>query len=130
FLYPRGCPRGRRHDRCGACAPPGPAAKRPTRELGRATRCAPLFGLAPCGVYRAAPVTRGAGGLLPHRFTLTGAGGEPPAQAVCFLWHFPSRHRDWVLPSAAPCGVRTFLSPDLLRAATIRFTPTTRDRKR
>jgi len=30
------------------------------------------LGLAPGGVYRATPVTRGAGGLLPHRFTLTG----------------------------------------------------------
>jgi len=31
---------------------------------------APLFGLAPVGVYRAGPVTRAAGGLLHHRFTL------------------------------------------------------------
>ena len=31
----------------------------------------PLFGLAPGGVYRASPVTRAAGALLPHRFTLT-----------------------------------------------------------
>ena len=30
-----------------------------------------LLGLAPGGVYRATPVTRSAGGLLPHRFTLT-----------------------------------------------------------
>jgi hypothetical protein len=30
-----------------------------------------LLGLAPGGVYRATPVTRGAGGLLHHRFTLT-----------------------------------------------------------
>src|SRR5262249_3830771 len=30
-----------------------------------------LFGLAPDGVYRADPVTRVAGELLPHRFTLT-----------------------------------------------------------
>src|SRR3954452_8551465 len=32
-----------------------------------------LLGLAPGGVYRAAPVTWGAGGLLHHRFTLTPA---------------------------------------------------------
>ena len=32
-------------------------------------------------------------------------------EAVCFLWHFPSRHRDWELPSALPWGVRTFLRP-------------------
>ncbi len=31
------------------------------------------FDLAPGGVYRATPVTRGAGALLPHRFTLTAA---------------------------------------------------------
>ncbi len=31
-----------------------------------------LLDLAPGGVYLAAPVTRGAGGLLHHRFTLTG----------------------------------------------------------
>jgi hypothetical protein len=34
-----------------------------------------LLGLAPGGVYRAIPVTRDAGGLLPHRFTLTGPFG-------------------------------------------------------
>jgi len=30
-------------------------------------------------------------------------------KAVCFLWHFPSRHRDSVLRSTLPCGARTFL---------------------
>jgi hypothetical protein len=30
-------------------------------------------------------------------------------RAVCFLLHFPSRHRDSVLWSTLPCGVRTFL---------------------
>src|SRR5690606_27760589 len=46
----------------------------PARATGS---LAALLGLAPGGVYRATPVTRGAGGLLPHRFTLTGsqAGG-------------------------------------------------------
>src|SRR3989338_2973154 len=63
-------------------------------------------------------------GSYPTVSPLPGPEAEPPAQAVCFLWHFPSRHRDWVLPSAMPCGVRTFLSPDAIRAATIRFTPT------
>jgi len=29
--------------------------------------------------------------------------------AVCFLWHFPSGHPAWVLPSTVLCGVRTFL---------------------
>ncbi len=32
--------------------------------------------------------------------------------AVSFLWHFPSRRRDWALPSILPCGARTFLPPD------------------
>jgi len=42
-----------------------------------------LFGLAPGGVYRAGPVTRAAGELLPHRFTLTAR----DRAAVSFLWH-------------------------------------------
>src|SRR6185295_4494102 len=52
--------------------PRGVRRLRPTRELGRATLERSLSGLAPGGVYRAAPVTRRAGGLLHHRFTLTG----------------------------------------------------------
>ena len=52
---------------------------RPTRKLGRAVlerlrrhrRTDAPLGLASGGVYRAAPVTRRAGGLLRHRFTLT-----------------------------------------------------------
>lgn len=45
--------------------------QRPTRMLGRAALKRTLYGLAPSGVYLAAPVTRGTGGLLHHRFTLT-----------------------------------------------------------
>jgi len=45
--------------------------ERSTRELGRAALERSLFDLAPGGVYRAAPVTRCAGGLLHHPFTLT-----------------------------------------------------------
>ena len=46
--------------------------KRPTQEL-RADHptFAPLFGLAPGGVYQAPDVTIETGELLPHRFTLT-----------------------------------------------------------
>ena len=40
---------------------------------GRRLTAAVLLDLAPGGVYRATPVTRGAGGLLHHRFTLTSA---------------------------------------------------------
>ena len=52
--------------------------QQPTRRATGAGRPEParrqdalLFGLAPDGVYRAKPVTRPAGELLPHRFTLT-----------------------------------------------------------
>src|ERR671916_3134319 len=65
--------------------------------------------LAPGGVYRAAPVTRCAGGLLHHRFTLTGrvSGEAPPA--VCSLWHCPAGHPGSLLTTTLPCGARTFL---------------------
>ena len=70
----------------------------------------PLFGLAPGGVYLASSVTTGAGELLPHPFTLTRRNRQTPfPQAVSFLWHFPSRRRDWALPSTLSCGARTFL---------------------
>jgi hypothetical protein len=46
---------------------------------------APLFGLAPCGVYIAAPVTRRAGVLLPHRFTLASLAFTPGREAD---WRF------------------------------------------
>ncbi len=52
--------------------------KQPTRKETEADRRRPLFkansflfGLAPDGVYQARPVTRPAGELLPHLFTLT-----------------------------------------------------------
>ena len=72
---------------------------------GRRLAATALLGLAPGGVYRATPVTRGAGGLLPHRFTLTG----PMRSAVCFLWHCPAGHPGLPLTTTLPCGVRTFL---------------------
>ena len=43
--------------------------------IGRAVL--PLLGLAPGGVCKATRVTPSAGALLPHRFTLTCAAGEP-----------------------------------------------------
>ena len=45
--------------------------KQPTRKHGRAVLNAPLFGLAPGGVYLASDVTAEPGELLPHPFTLT-----------------------------------------------------------
>ena len=56
--------------------------KRPTRELGRATLNALLFGLAPSGVCRASDVTTGAGELLPHRFTLTSGNKRSPRRSA------------------------------------------------
>ena len=78
---------------------------------------ASLFGLAPGGVYLASPVTRGTGALLPHRFTLTRCSFEH--RAVYFLWHFPSRHRDSMLWSTLPCGVRTFLQVNQVNPAIV-----------
>jgi len=58
-----------------------------------------LLGLAPGGVCLARPVTRPAGELLPHRFTLTLRLGCPGPMAVCFLLHFPWPRGRWVLPT-------------------------------
>lgn len=82
--------------------------KQPTRALGRAALERTLHGLAPDGVYRAAPVTRHAGGLLHHLFTLTRA-----RRAVYFLWHFPAGFPEWALPTIQLCGARTFLETRL-----------------
>src|SRR5690606_24434626 len=79
---------------------------RATLKRLRSSRGREPFGLAPGGVYRATPVTRGAGGLLHHRFTLTPRGVR---EAVCFLWHFPAGHPGLPLATTLPCGVRTFL---------------------
>jgi len=88
---------------------------RPTREhpraAGRGTRpLAPLFGLAPGGVYPAADCYQRRGALLPHLFTLTarlrGVGGlisvalsvgsRPPG----VTWHPALRSPDF--PPTAP----------------------------
>jgi len=49
---------------------PAPSSGLPGR-IGRAALKRVLYGLAPGGVYLADPVTRNAGGLLHHLFTLT-----------------------------------------------------------
>jgi hypothetical protein len=88
-----------------------PVTRRLKRPYPRARAGHPialLFGLAPGGVCRADAVTRAAGELLPHRFTLTALHRRT---AVCFLWHCPWGRPPWVLPSTLPCGARTFLSP-------------------
>src|SRR5207253_1758404 len=67
---------------------------------------APLFGLAPGGVYRAGTVTRAAGELLPHRFTLTALSR---AWRSAFCGTGPWGRPPWPLASTLPCGARTFL---------------------
>ena len=85
------------------CDLPGGSGEQPSGASADA-RARPLD-LAPGGVYRATPVTWGAGGLLHHRFTLTSE------EAVFSLWHFPAGHPGWALPTTVLCGVRTFLDP-------------------
>ncbi len=80
---------------------------------------APLFGLAPGGVCRAAACCHPRGALLPHHFTLACA--RRPS-AVCFLWHFPSARAAQALPGTLPCGARTFLD-GASTVATVRPTP-------
>jgi len=84
---------------------PGASIGPPEGHTSRASS-SPLLGLSPDGVCRAGMVTHPAGGLLPHRFTLTDRVKGP---AVCFLWHFPWPRGRWALPTVLPCGVRTFL---------------------
>ena len=66
-----------------------------------------LLSLAPGGVYRAAPVTRGAGGLLHHRFTLACASCQGHRRSVlCGTFRRvapPGRY-------PAPCPVESGLS--------------------
>lgn len=82
-----------------------------------------LLGFAPNGVYPAGSVTRSAGALLPHRFSLTRktdrsksacfASFGPrrnPIRAVCFLLHLPYPRGRWTLSTIAFYGARTFLS--------------------
>jgi len=62
---------------------------------GRAASLRALFALHRTG-FGKPPRRRDAGGLLPHRFTLTGGiSGDTPS-AVCFLFHFPSAFAAWL----------------------------------
>ncbi len=62
-----------------------------------------LSGLAPGEVYLAKALTRPAGGLLHHRFSLT------TCVAVYSLLHFLAGFPGWVLPTTLLYGARTFL---------------------
>ena len=87
-----------------------PQATYPGTRMGHALRpkpLAPLFGLAPGGVYPATDVATSA--VRSYR-TISPL---PPAlntgSAVYFLWHFPWTHAPQVLPGTLPAGARTFL---------------------
>ena len=80
---------------------------------GRETGIALLFGLAPGGVYRAGAVTRAAGELLPHRFTLT---VPLTRRRFTFCGTGPWGCPPWRLASTLPCGARTFLPRELPHA--------------
>ena len=71
---------------------------------------APLFGLAPDGVY---PATSVASGAVRSYRTISPLPAPEGAWAVYFLWHFPSARAAQGLPGALPCGARTFLPPVL-----------------
>ena len=63
--------------------------QRRTRESNDADRISSLLGLAPDRVYRADPVTRVAGELLPHRFTLTSWEANFPDRRFAFCGTVP-----------------------------------------
>ena len=78
---------------------------RPTRELERATLGAPLFGLAPGGVFLAPAVTDRTGELLPHRFTLTSADQPPGRFAFCGTFLPVARTGSYPAPCPAEPGL-------------------------
>ena len=110
-----GCPAGDHLSRPRSTRDGDPFAGslRSTRKLGRAALERFLLDLAPDGGYRAAAVARRAGGLLPHRCTLT----ADVAVGGGFLSVAPSRGRPRLArASVLPCGVRTFLERPSLTA--------------
>ena len=96
---------------------PAPSSGLPG-HIGRAALKRVLYGLAPGGVYLAVPVTRDAGGLLHHLFTLTCGPVKVDPPAVCFLWHWPAGFPEWALPTTLLCGARTFLGGTLSKKGT------------
>ena len=85
-----------------------PRGRQPN-EVGRRGRCS-LFDLAPGGVCLAKPVTRPAGELLPHRFTLTARAGCPRGGLLSVALSLASRpvgvthHRVLRSPDFPPVG--------------------------
>jgi hypothetical protein len=67
-----------------------------------------LLGLALGVVCQADGIAATTGGLLHHRFTLTGQSSRPNRQYASLL-HFPSGRPARPLAGTMLCGVRTFL---------------------
>jgi len=85
--------------------------ERPTRELGRTTlQRPPIWSCSRRGLPSPRRHRRGWWALTSpfHPYPLR---HKMPDRAVSFLLHFPSRRRDWALPSALSSGARTFLPP-------------------
>ena len=92
-------------------APVARGLEQPTRKRVRDGRLAPLapedrdfflLGLAPDGVCRARPVTRPAGELLPHRFTLTARAAEAPPRRFVFCGTVPGLAAGGRYPPSCP----------------------------
>jgi len=93
---------------CGHSSSPALArgVKRPTRAASRnVAHMPPLFGLAPGGVYRAAPVARDAVRSCRTLSTL-----PVRRRAVCFLWHYPSPPKERPGVTRHRCSVEPGLS--------------------
>jgi hypothetical protein len=105
-------PEGRNGPGRSVCIKPARRCGCPLRLLP-AGCTAPLFGLAPDGVYRARPVTRPAGELLPHRFTLTAAEAQAPRpRRFLFCGTIPIRNRVKQLRTVGVTHHRALWSPD------------------
>ena len=93
----------------GGCPPP--LATYPEARTGR-PQMLPYLVLHRVGFTQ---LPRSPGELVSSYLTVSPLPGRQPSnskaacQAVCFLLHLPSRHRDSTLWSTLPCGVRTFL---------------------
>src|SRR6478736_3828640 len=95
---------------------------RSTRGLGE-PRQHPLSDLAPDEVYLAGRLT------TTPVVSYTAVSPLPlgpfdklgDQEAVCSLWHCLADHSGWVLPTALPCGARTFLGA-VARHATVQST--------
>jgi hypothetical protein len=84
------------------------------RDSGGQPSNAPLHGLAPDGVCRAATVTDCAVGSYPTVSPLPEAPKRPGRST--FLWHFPRGFPHRALPGILPCGARTFLAAQVCSA--------------